>query len=108
MARNNGAIRLVAGNSNRSLSEAIAAYLATPLAKAGYAFVTSRNCSACHAIAGTPASATFGPDLTHIASRLYAQGIARTLVNPTAPMPSFKELPPEKFKNIVTFLSQLK
>jgi len=34
MARNNGAIRLVAGNSNRSLSEAIAAYLATPLAKA--------------------------------------------------------------------------
>src|SRR5256885_5987248 len=42
---------------------------ATPLAKAGYAFVTSRNCSACHAIAGTPASATFGPDLTHLASR---------------------------------------
>src|SRR5438270_3855880 len=42
---------------------------ATPLAKAGYAFVTSRNCSACHAIAGTPAGATFGPDLTHLASR---------------------------------------
>ncbi len=34
MAGNNGAIRLVAGNSNRALSEAIAAYLATPLAKA--------------------------------------------------------------------------
>src|SRR5437763_12451319 len=34
MARNNGAIRLVAGNSNRALSEAIAACLATPLAKA--------------------------------------------------------------------------
>ena len=34
MASNNGAIRLVAGNSNRALSEAIAAYLATPLAKA--------------------------------------------------------------------------
>jgi ribose-phosphate pyrophosphokinase len=34
MASNNGAIRLVAGNSNRSLSEAIGAYLATPLAKA--------------------------------------------------------------------------
>jgi ribose-phosphate pyrophosphokinase len=34
MASNNGAIRLVAGNSNRSLSEAIAAYLARPLAKA--------------------------------------------------------------------------
>ncbi|HEV3184934.1 MAG TPA: ribose-phosphate pyrophosphokinase [Xanthobacteraceae bacterium] len=34
MASNNGAIRLVAGNSNRALSEAIAAYLAMPLAHA--------------------------------------------------------------------------
>jgi ribose-phosphate pyrophosphokinase len=34
MASNNGAVRLLAGNSNRALSEAIAAYLATPLAKA--------------------------------------------------------------------------
>jgi ribose-phosphate pyrophosphokinase len=34
MAAHNGAIRLVAGNSNRALSEAIAAYLSMPLAKA--------------------------------------------------------------------------
>jgi ribose-phosphate pyrophosphokinase len=34
MASNNGTIKLVAGNSNRALSEAIGAYLATPLAKA--------------------------------------------------------------------------
>src|SRR5215467_215295 len=34
MASNNGAVRLLAGNSNRALSEAIGAYLATPLAKA--------------------------------------------------------------------------
>src|SRR5246127_2215715 len=34
MASNNGAVRLVAGNSNRALSEAIGAYLATPLARA--------------------------------------------------------------------------
>ena len=34
MAATNGAIKLVAGNSNRALSEAIAAYLSTPLAKA--------------------------------------------------------------------------
>src|SRR5438309_990079 len=33
-ATNNGAIRLVAGNSNRALSEAIAAYLDRPLARA--------------------------------------------------------------------------
>jgi ribose-phosphate pyrophosphokinase len=34
MAAKNGAIKLVAGNSNRALSEAIAAYLETPLTKA--------------------------------------------------------------------------
>jgi ribose-phosphate pyrophosphokinase len=34
MAANNGAIKLVAGNSNRALSEAIGAYLKTPLTKA--------------------------------------------------------------------------
>ena len=34
MARNNGSLRLVAGNSNPALSEAIGAYLATPLARA--------------------------------------------------------------------------
>src|SRR3954471_15205588 len=34
MAANNGSIKLVAGNSNRSLSEAVGAYLQTPLAKA--------------------------------------------------------------------------
>ena len=34
MAANNGAIKLVAGNSNPALAEAIAAYLETPLTKA--------------------------------------------------------------------------
>jgi ubiquinol-cytochrome c reductase cytochrome b subunit/menaquinol-cytochrome c reductase cytochrome b/c subunit len=39
------------------------------------------------------------------------QAIARTLVNPTAPMPSFQALQtnePKKFNAMVTFLSQLK
>ena len=34
MRPNNGTIKLVAGNSNPALSDAIAAYLATPLTKA--------------------------------------------------------------------------
>ena len=46
---------------------------ATPLTQAGYDFVMSRNCGACHNIGGTPASGTVGPDLTHLASR---RGIA--------------------------------
>jgi cytochrome c oxidase subunit 2 len=41
----------------------------TRLAQAGYDFVTSKQCSSCHAIAGTPANGTIGPDLTHLASR---------------------------------------
>jgi cytochrome c oxidase subunit 2 len=42
---------------------------ATPLARAGYRFVMTRQCASCHNIAGTPASGQFGPDLTHFASR---------------------------------------
>jgi len=35
----------------------------------GYAIVTGRQCAACHAITGTPAFGTVGPDLTRIGSR---------------------------------------
>jgi ubiquinol-cytochrome c reductase cytochrome b subunit/menaquinol-cytochrome c reductase cytochrome b/c subunit len=75
--------------------------------EAGKAVVAQSACLACHKI-GDNGNAGPGPDLTHIASRLPSQAIARTLVNPTAPMPSFKSLPPQKFKAIVAFLSQLK
>ena len=75
--------------------------------EAGKAVVAQSGCLACHKI-GDNGNSGPGPDLTHIASRLPRQGIARTLVNPTAPMPSFKNLPPAKFKAVVNFLSQLK
>ena len=41
-----------------------------PLQLAGYNYVTTRECSTCHNIAGTPASGQVAPDLTHFASRL--------------------------------------
>jgi cytochrome c oxidase subunit 2 len=41
----------------------------TPLERAGYRYVTTRECSACHNIGGTPAGGQIGPDLTHFASR---------------------------------------
>jgi ubiquinol-cytochrome c reductase cytochrome b subunit/menaquinol-cytochrome c reductase cytochrome b/c subunit len=74
---------------------------------AGKDVVASSGCLACHKL-GNNGNAGPGPNLTHIASRLPPQGIARTLVNPTAPMPSFKNLPPKKFEATVNFLSQLK
>ncbi len=75
--------------------------------EAGKKVVAQSGCLACHKI-GDNGNAGPGPNLSNIASRLPRQGIARTLVNPTAPMPSFKNLPPKKFTAIVNFLSQLK
>jgi menaquinol-cytochrome c reductase cytochrome b/c subunit len=75
--------------------------------EAGKLVVAQTGCLACHKI-GENGNDGPGPNLTHVAGRLPAVGIARTLVNPTAPMPSFKNLPPNKFKAAVAFLSQLK
>jgi cytochrome c oxidase subunit 2 len=47
--------------------------------QAGMGYFTRRQCSACHNIGGTAASATVGPDLTHVASR-------RSLAAGTMPM----------------------
>jgi len=73
----------------------------------GRTVMAQSGCLACHRIAGD-GNAGPGPDLTHVASRLPRQAIARTLVNPTAPMPSFRNLPAAKFRALVTFLSDLR
>ncbi len=76
----------------------------------GKQVVAQSGCEACHKF-GENGNEGPGPPLTDIASRLPKQAIARTLINPTAPMPSFKALQanePEKFDAMVTFLSQLK
>jgi menaquinol-cytochrome c reductase cytochrome b/c subunit len=75
--------------------------------EAGKQVVAQSGCLACHKI-GDNGNDGPGPNLTNVGSRLPRQGIARTLVNPTAPMPSFKNLPPQKFNAVVAFLSQLK
>jgi ubiquinol-cytochrome c reductase cytochrome b subunit/menaquinol-cytochrome c reductase cytochrome b/c subunit len=73
---------------------------------AGKLVVAQSGCLACHKI-GDNGNDGPGPPLTDIGSRVPKQAIARTLINPTAPMPSFKDLPPQKFNSLVTFLSQL-
>jgi menaquinol-cytochrome c reductase cytochrome b/c subunit len=78
--------------------------------EAGKQVVAQSGCLACHKI-GENGNGGPGPNLTKIADRLPAQGIARTLINPTAPMPSFSSLQqnePEKFNAMVAFLGQLK
>jgi ubiquinol-cytochrome c reductase cytochrome b subunit/menaquinol-cytochrome c reductase cytochrome b/c subunit len=74
---------------------------------AGRQVAAQSGCLGCHKI-GDNGNDGPGPPLAHIAGRLPVQAIARTLVNPTAPMPSFKRLPPQKFNALVFFLSHLK
>jgi mono/diheme cytochrome c family protein len=69
--------------------------------------VAQSGCLACHKI-GDNGNTGPGPDLTEVGTRLPRQAIERTLIAPTAPMPSFKGLPPAKFQGIVTFLAALK
>jgi menaquinol-cytochrome c reductase cytochrome b/c subunit len=74
--------------------------------QAGENVVGESGCLACHVI-GEAGNNGPGPVLTQIANTVPTQQIASTLRNPTPPMPSFKNLPPEKFNDLVYFLSNL-
>jgi menaquinol-cytochrome c reductase cytochrome b/c subunit len=74
--------------------------------EAGKQVAIQSGCMACHKI-GENGNDGPGPELTEIGDRVAKQAIARTLINPTSPMPSFKDLPPKQFNNLVEFLSQL-
>jgi menaquinol-cytochrome c reductase cytochrome b/c subunit len=76
---------------------------------AGELVVGQSGCLACHVI-GSNGNNGPGPVLTHIGATLPSQAIASTLRNPTPPMPSFSGLAqnsPQKFQNLVSFLSML-
>jgi menaquinol-cytochrome c reductase cytochrome b/c subunit len=77
--------------------------------RAGEMVVGQSGCLACHEI-GDNGNNGPGPVLTHIGEILRPAAIASTLRNPTAPMPSFANLAksqPQKFNNLVQFLSML-
>lgn len=93
----------------------------TPLAKAGYDYVTQRQCSMCHNIAGTPAGGRIGPDLTHLASRrtiaagmlpmsegnLYGWVADPQSLKPGTKMPTM-DLEPKDLHAVVAYLKTLK
>jgi ubiquinol-cytochrome c reductase cytochrome b subunit/menaquinol-cytochrome c reductase cytochrome b/c subunit len=76
-------------------------------AEAGQVVVNQSGCAACHKF-GEAGNAGPGPDLTKVGERLPAAAIVRTLRNPTAPMPSYQDLPPKKFDALVQYLSALR
>jgi len=65
------------------------------------------GCLACHKI-GENGNDGPGPHLSDIGDKLEKGAIRRTLENPTAPMPSFRNLPEDKKAALVNFLSSLK
>jgi len=67
------------------------------------------GCLGCHKIGEN--GNTLGPPLTNIGDRLGPDAIARTLINPTAPMPSYQQLRdqrPDEFKELVEYVASLK
>jgi menaquinol-cytochrome c reductase cytochrome b/c subunit len=75
--------------------------------EAGKLVAAQSGCLACHKI-GENGNDGPGPHLTDIGDKLLPGAIQRTLENPTAPMPSYRNLPTEKKQALVAFLSQLK
>jgi quinol-cytochrome oxidoreductase complex cytochrome b subunit len=74
--------------------------------EAGKLVMAQSGCLACHKI-GENGNSGPGPNLSDIADKLPKAAILRTLDNPTAPMPSFKNMPQDKKTALVDFLAQL-
>jgi quinol---cytochrome c reductase cytochrome c subunit, bacillus type len=76
----------------------------------GRAVAASSGCLGCHKI-GDNGNSGPGPELTKVGARLPRQAIARTLINPTPPMPTYSKLRqqnPKEFSQLVEFLAALK
>jgi menaquinol-cytochrome c reductase cytochrome b/c subunit len=81
----------------------------SPQYEEGKEITASAGCLGCHKIGEN--GNTLGPNLTEIGARLGKDAIARTLVNPTSPMPSFRTLQkekPEQFDKLVEYVASLK
>lgn len=80
-----------------------------PRYEEGKEVLASSGCLGCHKIGEN--GNTLGPNLTHIGDTLGRDAIARTLVNPTSPMPSYAQLQkenPEQFDQMVEFVASLR
>ncbi len=80
-----------------------------PKYEEGAAVTASSGCLGCHKIGEN--GNTLGPPLTDVGDRLGRDAIARTLMNPTPPMPSYSKLReqnPEQFSQLVDFIASLK
>jgi menaquinol-cytochrome c reductase cytochrome b/c subunit len=82
---------------------------APPGLKKGQEVMASSGCLGCHKVGEN--GNTLGPNLTEIGDKLGKDAIARTLVNPTSPMPSyatFQREHPGQFNQLVQYVASLK
>lgn len=80
-----------------------------PQYEKGKEVMASSGCLGCHKVGEN--GGTLGPNLTHIGDDIGKDAIARTLVNPTSPMPSYatlKQEKPEEFNQLVNFVASLR
>lgn len=75
--------------------------------KAGARVAARSGCLACHRI-GAQGNARPGPALTHVGAQLSEAQIKKVLLDPAAPMPSFKNLPRAKLRTLMRFLELLR
>jgi menaquinol-cytochrome c reductase cytochrome b/c subunit len=76
----------------------------------GKKVMAASGCLGCHRV-GDNGNAGPGPELTDIGDRLRAPAIRRTLLNPTAPMPSYRGLSeknPKEFNELIAYLQSLR
>jgi menaquinol-cytochrome c reductase cytochrome b/c subunit len=82
---------------------------APPGLERGQEVMASSGCLGCHKV-GENGNA-LGPNLTEVGDRLGMAAIARTLVNPTPPMPPYRTLQqenPEQFQQLVQYVASLR
>lgn len=78
-----------------------------PALERGKQIAAQSGCLSCHQFKENGNHGP-GPDLTHIGQKLPHQALERTLNNPIPPMPSFRDMPPDKKQALVDFLASLK
>ena len=74
--------------------------------EAGKEVAAQSGCLACHKI-GENGNDGPGPELTEIGAKLPREAIARSLEVGPGIMPSYANLPPEKFDDLTAFLASL-
>jgi menaquinol-cytochrome c reductase cytochrome b/c subunit len=82
---------------------------APPGLEKGQEVMASSGCLGCHKVGEN--GNTLGPNLSNVGDRLGMAAIARTLVNPTPPMPPYRTLQqdnPRQFQQLVEYVASLR